>query len=76
MPNYRIIEEGGLISGGKRLACGTTLEMSEKDAKSLPPGTVELDVEAVAAPIAPTPAEPPALAPKPTSQTPKKGGTK
>ena len=53
MPSYIVTARGGLF--GKTLkVTGSTVEMSEKDALSLPPGTVE----AIKAPPAATPIEP------------------
>lgn len=43
MPNYTITCRGGLVGPkGVVRAIGSVVEMSEKDAASLPPGTVEL----------------------------------
>jgi hypothetical protein len=42
MPLYKITVRGGLISGKKQLKQGESVELSEKDAASLPLGTVEL----------------------------------
>lgn len=42
MPLYKVTVRGGLISGKKHLKQGEQLELSEKDAHTLPLGTVEL----------------------------------
>ena len=42
MPNYTVICRGGLAGKGGLKPTGSVVDMSEKDAASLPPGTVEL----------------------------------
>lgn len=44
MPLYTVVSRGGLITpkGQPNIPQGKTCEMTEKEAASLPPGTVEL----------------------------------
>jgi hypothetical protein len=41
MPKYTVTCRGGLGCGDNQKKTGSVVEMSEKDAASLPPGTVE-----------------------------------
>lgn len=61
MPAYVITCRGGLLVGKSLKPTGTTVELSAKDAASLPSGSVEL----APAPVAPPPAVSPPPAPKP-----------
>jgi hypothetical protein len=42
MPLFKVIVRGGLLTGKKLIKEGESVELSEKDAASLPTGTVEL----------------------------------
>lgn len=52
MPRFTILARGGLLSRAGLAPQGSVVEMSDKDAASLPPGTVELVLEA---PVVPPP---------------------
>ena len=72
MPRYTITTRGGLLSRTGVAPQGSVVEMSAAEAASLPPGTVELVLEA---PVLPPPV--PTSAPT-TTEAPKTGrkGTK
>lgn len=71
MPRYTITTRGGLLSRTGVAPQGSVVEMSAAEAASLPPGTVELVLEA---PIVLPP--PPAPMPAPTTTEAPKTGRK
>lgn len=73
MPLYVITVRGGLLGRGGLKPEGSTIELSAKDASSLPPGSVEL-VVAPPASVTPPPApaaSAPAVTPPPAVEAPK-----
>lgn len=73
MPRYTITTRGGLLSRTGVAPQGSVVEMSAAEAASLPPGTVELVLEAPVLPPPPVPTSAPT-----TTEAPKTGrkGTK
>jgi hypothetical protein len=68
MPKYTVTCRGALILRRTPHPTGSVVEMDEKSAASLPPGTVEPLVVAPAALAAPTPSAAP-VAPRPAAPT-------